>query len=253
MIAKKSKCEGKMEWLRSRFKLDSFGGVSFLWMEVSHYFGILTTRSKSFPSCPSDQLEAFKNLSNVKSIIIYKQFSNLLALDDNHVSNFTDTTYENAFYPVINKSTRITDTTATLLDQLWTYLPPHQSTVYVLIDQVSDHLPVLSCSHSEKIFLTKNANKPKRRSFSKHNQAKFQQKLQNVNLSHIVQSEDLNTTYDIFKQEFDVIFNESFPFVSVTQNSFKNDWYDNELKQLLIKKEVLFKKYVVKKDGHKQD
>ena len=62
------------------------------------------------------------------------------------MSAFIDAMYDHAVCSMINKPTRITDTTATVLDQIWTNIQPLQAEAFTLLDPLADHLPVLSCN-----------------------------------------------------------------------------------------------------------
>ena len=42
-----------------------------------------------------------------------------------------------------NSATRITDTTATVLDQIWTNTQSEEAHTYILVDSLPDHLPIL--------------------------------------------------------------------------------------------------------------
>ena len=58
---------------------------------------------------------------------------------------------------MINKPTRITDTTATVLHQIWTNTQFVETHAYILVDSVSDHLPVLLSAN----FASKSTNQKK--------------------------------------------------------------------------------------------
>ena len=80
---------------------------------------------------------------------------NLLNHEGKFVNRFIDSMYENAFRSMIIKPTRITDTTAIVLDQIWTKAEFEEAHAYILVDSLADHLPVLFCSN----FANKCANK----------------------------------------------------------------------------------------------
>ena len=65
-------------------------------------------------------LESIK--SNHKCLIFSDLKYNLLQRDNNMVSDLLDIMSENSFYSLINKPTRITDTSETILDHVWTNL-----------------------------------------------------------------------------------------------------------------------------------
>ena len=79
---------------------------------------------------------------------------NLLNHEDKFVNTFIDSTYENAFCSMINKPTKMTDTTATVLDQIWTNTQLVETHAYILGDALFDHLPVLLCAN----FASKSTN-----------------------------------------------------------------------------------------------
>ena len=155
---------------------------------------------------------------------------NLFNQDDRHVSAFVDATRDNAFCSMINKPTRITDTTAAVLAQIWTNIQPLQAEAFILLDPLADHLPVLSCNkigdNPSKKYTT-----VKKRFFPLQNQAAFKEKLNELNIFHIIKFEDVDEAFNLFMTEFNQIFNECFPFVTMKVNSCKSDWYDKELKQ----------------------
>ena len=61
------------------------------------------------------------------------------------VNDLMDIMSDNSFYSLINKPTCITDTTATILDHMWTNLYFKNIKTGVLFHPISDHLPVLIC------------------------------------------------------------------------------------------------------------
>ena len=66
----------------------------------------------------------------------------LLNHEDKLVNRFIKSIYENIFRFMINKPNRITDTTATILDQIWTNTQFEEAHVYILVNSLADHLPV---------------------------------------------------------------------------------------------------------------
>ena len=53
--------------------------------------------------------------------------------------------HENYYFPVINKPTRFSDSSATVIDHIWTNLHSHQIKLGAILDPLSDHLPVYIC------------------------------------------------------------------------------------------------------------
>ena len=64
------------------------------------------------------------------------------------VSDLLDIMSDTSFYSLINKPTRITDTSATILDHVWTNLYSENIKTGVLLHSISDHSPVLACYYT---------------------------------------------------------------------------------------------------------
>ena len=103
---------------------------------------------------------------------------NLLNID-NHLptAEFLETMYSHGFYLLINKPTRIKNTTATLIDNIFrNYENIRDTDLFngILYTDISDHLPVFSVNFKEK---NKTVKPIYHRQYTKHNIEKFQQML----------------------------------------------------------------------------
>ena len=91
---------------------------------------------------------------------------------------------EGHYFPVINKPTCITDTSATVLDHIWTNLHQQQIKSGVILNPLSDHLPVYMCFNLNK----QNLYRPQqKRSFTSQNITKFNEMLENIDINAGVQ------------------------------------------------------------------
>ena len=111
---------------------------------------------------------------------------------------------------------------------------------------LSDHMPVVMCASTKRdnakvcTFERRFTNKAMERFFN--------------NLETIQVDEFTNETrapdfvYGKFIDTYMCVFNESFPLTKKKLNHPKNNWFDRELKELLIKKEKLFKKFCAQKN-----
>ena len=107
-------------------------------------------------------------------------------------------------------------------------------------------MPVVMCASTERdnakacTFERRYANKAMERFFN--------------NLENIQVDEFTNETrapdcvYKKFINKYMSVFNESFPLTKKKLHPSKNSWFDKELKELLIKKEKLFKKFCAQKN-----
>ncbi len=98
---------------------------------------------------------------------------NLLHLDtDSSVQLFIDTLSSHSFYPLINKPTRITDSSQTLIDNIFTNDFSNHKTG-ILITDISDHFSVFMVVDQCKSLNSDKSNLTYRRNFSKDKYAKL--------------------------------------------------------------------------------
>ena len=150
-------------------------------------------------------LTSFRNLSN--DLYILGDFNiNLLERDTNmHVSNVYNTLSSFSLLPCIDKPTRITQNTATLIDNILISNLNESYTCGILVTDISDHLPVfIICS----TLLDGNKQSPKllKRDTSVENIAKLRVYLKELNWGCIY-NPDVNATYDAFIDVFSNAFN----------------------------------------------
>ena len=77
-------------------------------------------------------------------------------LQDSHTftDDFVDIMYDHSFYPIINKPTRITQSSSTCIDHIWTNIHDKNISGAIIIHKMADHLPVIQ---STKIINIKTA------------------------------------------------------------------------------------------------
>ena len=117
---------------------------------------------------------------------------------------------ENHYFPVINKPTRITDTSATVIDHIWTNLHFYPIKSGVILNPLSDHLPVYMCVNLSKYDLSKPQQK---RSFTPQNITKFNETLQIIDISPILNENNTNSAFDALINIYKSVFNLCFPIV----------------------------------------
>lgn len=149
------------------------------------------------------------------------------------------------FFNVITKPTRVSDTSATLIDHIWcnkisTLL--HSGIIY---DDISDHFPVyalfkLSCATEEVIPTT-----IKYRSFCENNILKFHEKLSEVCWNQVYQSNDPNEIMINFSNVFNDCFNQVFPLrEKVIKNiTLDKPYITQNIKEIINEKNKLQRKF----------
>ena len=182
---------------------------------------------------------------NQKCIITGDLNYDLANCENEHVSNFTEIMFENCYFPLINKPTRITDSSASVLDHMWTNIHDESIKSGISTSPISDHLPVfmyLNCDSQPKS-PTPNLT----RCFSSTN--KFKSVLENIDINLILNETLPNFAFELLMESYSQAFNQGFPLKAFPPNDikFNKRWYDDELHQLILNKDKLFKKCISKK------
>ena len=98
--------------------------------------------------------ELLKLIKADNRCFIFGDFSYDLFENNNaNVNDFLDTVFNNRFYSLVNKPTQIRDTSAALLDHIWTNLFSSDIKAGVLLYSTSDHIPVLTYFYTKETSL----------------------------------------------------------------------------------------------------
>ena len=146
---------------------------------------------------------------------------------------------EGHYFPVINKPTRITDTSATVPDNIWTNLHHHQIKSGVILNPLSDYLPVYMCFNLNKQNLYRLQQK---RSFTSRNITKFNEMLENIDINAILNQTNINLAFILLMDSYKSTFNYCIPFIKQNiENTNIQPWFDNDLYLLMFKKTSVLK------------
>ena len=119
-----------------------------------------------------------------KKLFIAGDFNiNLLKLDHHlQTSNFLNTMASFKLIPVILRPTRITEITATLIEHIYTNSNQKMDSC-ILVEDISDHLPIILFVEVEHTNIIK-SNKVNKRNFSEQNIRHFVTSLQTVDFPY---------------------------------------------------------------------
>ena len=148
--------------------------------------------------------------------------------------------------------TRITDTSATIIDHVYYYNgrgkhPGAADDLKMisgnLLSDLSDHLPNFTILMKNK---TPRVNeRPKVRTFSAHNKLNFNYALKNSDWSCVYSETDVNTAYDNFINIVTAAYEQSFPLVRLfRKRSRDRAWITSALKKSSKTKNYLYKKWI---------
>jgi len=157
---------------------------------------------------------------------------------------FLDTLLSYGFYPLINKPTRITTETTTLIDNILTNIHDIQTKSGIWTVDISDHLPIFT------VLPCKTRNYEIKRKFFKHNftqenLSKFKHELQQFDWDNLVNLPDVNSMYARFTAVFQHLYNNSFPIQNkiIKASEIHRPWLTKAIRNSINKKHSLYKNY----------
>ena len=148
---------------------------------------------------------------------------------------------------IVLLETRITDTSATVLDHIWTNITNHAIKSRIITSPILDHLPVLAYTNikSKQKHLCENLTTGWQ--FTSRNYARFNTELQHIDIEPVLNETSFNKALNLLITKYSSCFDRCFPLTTVNATGHNNAWYDKELKNLLPVENKLYKKYLCKK------
>ena len=165
--------------------------------------------------------------------------------DHEPTQEFVDCLFSHMFVPLINRPTRITAHSATLIDNIFTNHFTPRFLKGIVISDISDHLPVFayvsddSLTHDHKRI----GNRPMR-NFSAANLNNFKTRLSQVNWTALLNDNEPNDSYNIFLSEYSRLYNLCFPLKSLKVKNCKrlnSPWITKSLLISVRKKNKLYR------------
>lgn len=163
-----------------------------------------------------ESMEEVLNLvsnSTVKCYIMGDFNINLLNMNNN-VINYTTLFQSYNFFQTVTKPTRVTDTSATLIDHFWTNDIHNYVKSGILYMTISDHFPIYSSfsvtnvTTTDKVCITK-------RTYNENQINAFKEELKQYNWdSEISNVNDIDVIYGLYMNKFKVLYNNHFPIKS---------------------------------------
>ena len=183
-----------------------------------------------------------------KLIYVVGDFNiNLLNADSHQLtSDFLDVMYSTSFFPLINRPTRVTDQSATLIDNIFSNDILDTSHFNgVLLSDITDHYPVFTINSG--IMKKSGASFIKRRNINAASIKRFKDALSNTNWDIVLRNSDAKTSFESFYETFSKEYSECFPMKqSKVGYTNRKPWLTNGLKSAIDTKNKLF--YTMRKN-----
>ena len=167
---------------------------------------------------------------------------NIDILHQNSVE-FTNVMYANNFYPLITKPTRVSPTSATLIDNILTNAAYFHSSCGVLVTDLTDHFPVFCKSYMSP---PKEEDTSKFRNFSNNNIINFISQVEAINWHPVVSDTNVNSSFDKFNSILSSVYNDCFPLIQASNKTKKkrHPWITSGILKSIKQKNKLFKAYL---------
>lgn len=174
----------------------------------------------------------------------------LASQNHQHTNDFIDCMIMHHYLPLILQPTRITQTTATLIDNIFTNSFDCVFESAILTSSISDHCPIITWIDIKPV-LHYNTGIPKSfRTVTPERTNKFKDLLRENDWSPIYklcEENEPNLSYDLFMEKFKDIYNEAFPIryqKATKKNTYYQPWMTQGLLKSSRKKEKLYLKYI---------
>ena len=168
----------------------------------------------------------------------------LLKTDSHASSNdFLQIMLSNSLYPVITKPTRITDYSATIIDNIFCN---HQRVHFsgLIYTDISDHLPVFVMNNCDDV-VEKQTVYFETRQMRRDNISNFNEMLSRQDWSDLMNITDTDEAYHVFIDTYTRIFDKCCPkIIRKTCVGTKKPWMSPALMKSRRTKEKLYKKYI---------
>ena len=126
-------------------------------------------------------------------------------------SEFLNTIFSHTFYPLITKPTRISDHSATLIDNIFCNDISKENICGLLNTDISDHMPFFS-------FLQSCSNEKHQIPIEKYERIindqglrYFREKIDNLDWTPVLLEQNPDTAYNLFRASIKTDYNEAFP------------------------------------------
>ncbi len=166
-------------------------------------------------------------------------------------AEYIDMLLSNNFLPLLVMPTRITCSTATLIDHIYYFDGADNKELLTiksgnLLEDITDHLPNYVLIIKKKKL--QNSNRSMVRIFSSKNVNEFVGKLEAADWNTVLNETDVNVSFNNFIKIIQNTFNECFPLVKISRKRANDKkWITGSLRRSSAIKNKLYKRWLVTK------
>ena len=168
-------------------------------------------------------------------------------------SDFINLMFSSSFIPLINHPTRVTEFSATLIDNIFTNRHDESRHLNgILPTDISDHFPIFHIIYDDNCALNTHSNIPQyRRIINDSTVDNFNSNIQMSNWNVVLQCTNTDTAYTTFICEFKKLYDENIPLkkIDYKNNAPKKPWITNALLNSIKKKNSMYKALMISGSG----
>ena len=156
---------------------------------------------------------------------------------------FIDLMASFTFLPLVTKPTRVTSSTASIIDNIFTNDQAFKHNTTIILTDISDHYPVITNVTISSIAIKKGIKYI--RWFTENNTNKFKVLCERENWAQVLTITDVQLEYSTLNNLIEQNFQRSFPIVELKQSYAKRiPWITPELKTEIRYKNLLYRKSI---------
>ena len=178
----------------------------------------------------------------------------LKADDHRATGELLDVLYCNNVFPLITKPTRVTNTTATLIDHILTnnFDDDMMHIQGILCTSISDHYAIFHVANNAKTDHAQTAKPLLKRNMGQRNITKFTTEMNMVDWQVVLNETDTQLAYSKFHEVISTKYNACFPYRKISKRYYKNKpWLSAALKESIKIKNKLYTKSKKSGDSEK--
>ena len=172
------------------------------------------------------------------------------------VSNFQDLLSSYMFTPFILQPTRITESSQTLIDNIFLNTLEYDSISGNITSKISDHLLQFLILKSKKFLkVSSNYHNVYHRDYTFFNKDEFEKDLQGIRWNEIMDSGDASASFDYFLSNLNKLLDEHAPLKKLSRREFSfksKPWISKDIQKLMIKRDRIYKLYCKEKRNNKK-
>jgi len=173
---------------------------------------------------------------------------NLINAEKHSATNdFLDSMFSFGYVPLINRPTRVTEYTATLIDHIYTNaidtLDPGRYLNGIVYCEISDHFPVFHiCKSLTKLKSGKTI--VYRQQVNERNLSRMKQEVEKINWDDVYNEVDANNGYDTFIDKFDKLYKKCIPVKKCVMKAHVKPWITECILNSVKRKNKLYYMYI---------